>query len=243
MKRFRAAAFAVVLGALALPRGTAAQGIQFSGYTWNVKSSSGRVGPGPNYFSASPSNVWVDAAGKLHLKITKRNNRWQCAEVVNSQSLGAGSYRFTVETAVDALDPNVVLGLFTWNDDPAYNHREIDTEFSRWASATNQNAQYVVQPYSLSTNIHRFNEPPGVGFTTHSFDWRAASVFFQSLAGFYSATPAPSTILQQWTETNGVPVPGGENARMNLWLYRGRAPTNRNEVEIVFDRFEFAATP
>jgi hypothetical protein len=39
--------------------------------------------------------------------------------------------------------------------------------------------------------------------------------------------------------TNGIPVAGGENARMNLWLFNGRAPTNRSEVEVIVNRFEF----
>lgn len=54
--------------------------IGFAGYTWAVKSSAGKVGPGPNYFSSSTSNVWVDGAG-LHLKITKAKARWYSAEV------------------------------------------------------------------------------------------------------------------------------------------------------------------
>src|SRR5512135_1367048 len=128
--------------------------ISFSGTSWSVKTSSGRVGPGPNYFSDSTSNVWVDAQGRLHLKILKVKNRWTCAEVVSQASFGYGTYRFTLDSPVDALDPSAVLGLFTWNDDPAYNHREIDIEMSRWGAAANQNAQYVVQPYTLASNIH-----------------------------------------------------------------------------------------
>ena len=39
--------------------------------------------------------------------------------------------------------------------------------------------------------------------------------------------------------TNGVPPTGQENVRINLWLYRGHPPTNRNPVEIIVNRFEF----
>jgi hypothetical protein len=35
-----------------------------------------------------------------------------------------------------------------------------------------------------------------------------------------------------------VPRAGGENARMNLWLFRGRTPSNRLPAEVVFERFE-----
>ena len=55
--------------------------ISFSGYDWWVKTSFGLVGPGPNYFSDSTNNVWLDAQGRLHLRITNRSNQWQCAEV------------------------------------------------------------------------------------------------------------------------------------------------------------------
>lgn len=50
----------------------------------------------------------------------------QAAEVILSESLGYGTYSFTVSSPIGDLDPNVVLGLFTWSDDPAYHHREID---------------------------------------------------------------------------------------------------------------------
>lgn len=34
--------------------------IGFGGYDWCVKRSNRKVGPGPNYFSDSTNNVWVD---------------------------------------------------------------------------------------------------------------------------------------------------------------------------------------
>src|SRR5262245_44168916 len=78
--------------------------LSFSGYTWNVKSSGkSKVGPGPNYFSDSTSNVWVDAQGRLHLKITVSRNKWSCAEVVSQLSFGYGTYRFYLDSAVDSL--------------------------------------------------------------------------------------------------------------------------------------------
>ncbi|HVM50372.1 MAG TPA: hypothetical protein VMU04_20255, partial [Candidatus Acidoferrum sp.] len=46
--------------------------VSFSGYDWWVKSSTGTVGPGPNYFSDSTNNLWVDTVGQLHLRITNR---------------------------------------------------------------------------------------------------------------------------------------------------------------------------
>jgi hypothetical protein len=205
--------------------------ISFSGYQWAVKQSAGRVGPGPNYFSGA--NVRVDAAG-LHLSITKSGNKWSTAEVINRASLGYGTYTWTLATPVDALDPSVVLGLFTWNDNPAYAHREVDIEFARWANAADPtNAQYTVQPYDAAGHLRRFIQPAGAGPSVHSFRWAPGSIAFESRR-------ADGSLIDAWTYAGGdVPVPGGENARMNLWLFRGARPTDGRSVEIVISSFSY----
>jgi hypothetical protein len=219
----------------------AAQTIQFSGYTWQVKDSgSNKWGPGPNLFSSSPSNVWVDSSGRLHMRIRKQGNRWYCSEVINTGSFGHGTYRFYLDSAVDNLDPNVVLGLFTWNDLPDYNHRELDIEFSRWSDPTDQNAQYVVQPYTIQENLYRFDQPASTPQSTHSLEWRAGMAVFLSIKGHFLVPPAPDSLIAQRTFTSGIPLPGGENARINLWLFRGRTPRDRQEVEVVIKKFEYA---
>jgi len=217
--------------------------LNFSNYEWKVKSSQGRVGPGPNYFSNSSNNVWVDNRGRLHLRITHRNNRWECAEVVSQRSFGYGAYRFYLDTRVDNLDPSIVLGLFTWSDDPAYNHREIDIECAKWGNANNStNAQFVVQPYNPPGHLLRFQVPPFTN-TTHSFTWKQNNVFFQCLKGHYTTRPKPKDMIKQWTCTQSIPKAGGENARMNLWLVGGNAPTDGNEAEIIVKKFEFVTLP
>src|SRR5438067_10871709 len=105
------------LVALALPAAAgspaATRTISFSGYSWAVKSSHGKVGPGPNSFSSSSQNVWVDGQGRVHLAITRSRNRWYCAEVLATRSFGYGTYTFTLDSPVDALHPNVTLGPVT----------------------------------------------------------------------------------------------------------------------------------
>src|SRR5437764_2032193 len=88
--------------------------LQFSSYDWIVKSSDRRVGPGPNYFADSDGNVFVDTQGRLHLRLTQRDGRWYCAEVISAQSFGYGTYRFYLDSTIDNLDTQVVLGMFTW---------------------------------------------------------------------------------------------------------------------------------
>jgi hypothetical protein len=213
--------------------------ISFSGYDWAVKGFSAPVGPGPNFFSDSEQNVFVDKQGRLHLRIDRVEGRWRCAEVISERSFGLGTYRFTIDSGTDDLDPNVVLGLFTWSDAPQYHHRELDVEISRWGEAANANAQFVVQPYTHKDNIVRFSIPRGRGTTTHSITWAADRVVCQSWAGAGDTQPRESTRLYQHTFTQDIPQPGGENARINLWLLDGKPPADGKEVEIVCGRFAF----
>src|SRR5712692_11481355 len=67
--------------------------LSFSGREWTVKSGN-ELKPGPNNWSDSVDNVWVDDSGQLHLRITHRNGRWYSAEVATLQLLGFGRYAF-----------------------------------------------------------------------------------------------------------------------------------------------------
>jgi hypothetical protein len=137
------------------------------------------------------------------------------------------------------------LGLFTWNDDPAYNHRELDIEFARWGSAANKNGWYTVQPYNVAGNQASFIQPSTTAGSTHILDWLRdpvsgnLSASFSSLFGFATAPSPNNQPIYQNTFNNGVPPTGGENVRMNLWLFQGKAPASRNSVEIIIDKFEF----
>jgi len=217
----------------------AARQFNFCDYAWWVKNTAGLAGPGPNYFSDNTNNVSVDAAGRLHLRITHRNSQWQCAEVISARSFGYGQYRFTISGAVNGLDPGVVLGLFTWSSDSAYNDREIDIELGRWNNAADTNvAQFVVQPAGAG-QLQRYAVPSDVTNATHSWIWQPGRVDFQALRGDFSAAPVATNILRSWTCQLGVPPAGGENIRFNLWLNQGNPPTNGQEAEVVISRFEF----
>ena len=215
--------------------------IDFSGYQWGVKTSATPVGPGPNYFSDSGANVWVDGAG-LHLKIIKDGALWQCAEVVCTQSLGYGRYTFSLGTDASLLDEWAVLGLFTWDDADDHAHREIDIECSRWGVEGNENAQFVVQPFDALGNRHRFDIPAGIVTTTHSFDWRPDRITFTSVEGqpVGAGAAAAGDTIAQWTYTGpDIPPPGNENARLNLWLYEGTPPSDAREIEVLITGFAF----
>lgn len=199
--------------------------ISFGGYSWQVKSSNSPVGPGPNVFSTE--NVSVDSQG-LHLQIAHRNGTWTAAEVIGDTSLGYGTYTFTVASAVNSLDPQVVLGMFTWSDKARFNHREVDIEVARWGNPSDpSNAQFVVQPWDAAGNLSRFNvstENP----TTYSFTWTPGRIHFEASTG------ATFTVTG-----DEVPPAGGETPRINLWLFEGNPPQDGQPVEVVLSNFRF----
>lgn len=206
--------------------------IEFSGYDWVVKRCDAPWGPGPNYFSDSEEDVWVDPQGALHVRIVSRDDRWYCAEVILVDSLGYGQYECAIQSRLDSLDANAVLGLFTWDEAcPQAAHREIDIEFSRWGEIESDNAQYVVQPSENPGNLHRFSMAARDS-TRHRFRWCGDRVVFESLCG--------NQLLHSWEYLGGdTPLPGRETFRLNFWLCGGTPPVGGLNLEAVIDRFEF----
>jgi hypothetical protein len=98
------------LGFLAWCLPTSAKDLQFSGYTWTVRSGHG--GPGPNAWEEE--NVWLDQSTNLHLKLSQRDGKWSCAEITMQQRLGFGRYEFKITGPIHQFDDNVVLGLFNY---------------------------------------------------------------------------------------------------------------------------------
>jgi len=219
---------------------SSARQFNFSGYGWWVKTSTGLAGPGPNYFTDSTNNSWVDAQGWLHLKITQTNGVWQCAEIISDRSFGYGQYRFTINSPVSNLGSNAVLGMFSWSYDSAYNYREIDIEQSRWEYGYGPYdvEDYAVSPYA-SGQVLNFALPTSVTNSTHSFIWQSNTVAYQSLNGNFAAPPAATNVLASWSCALGIPPAGGEQVHINLWLDNGNPPTGNQPVEMVLSQFEF----
>lgn len=223
--------------------GPGGEGLLFAGYRWTVKASSTPVGPGPNRFSDRPEDVWVDADG-LHLTISSRSGVWWSSEVILDGNLGYGTYVFHTESRIDTLDANIVLGLFTWDSFAPPNYREIDFEFTRWSSPADfNNAQYVVQPYGTPGNLVRFRIDLNAQNQklTHVLVWSPGQVELSTFHGHHlpSAIP-PFQPIFSWTNSGpDVPVPGGENVRINLWLVNGLPPLNSQPEEVVVTNFLF----
>jgi hypothetical protein len=226
--------------------------LTWKGITWNVKSGSG-VDPGLNTWS--PANAFVDGNGDLHLAITKVGEAWYCSEVWTDLGFPFGTFQWQLASPVDKLDPNVVLGLFVYGPTalgPDGTH-EIDIEYARFGTPAADNGWWTIWPNVIVT-------PPLTGrmsyslaldadpTTTSRFAWSSTAVAFATFGGFQ---PLGSTdrLIHSWTyqPTNPdltisqSPMP----VHMNLWLYRGSAPTDRQGVEVVIHDFSFtpSATP
>lgn len=139
--------------------------------------------------------------------------------------------------AAGRLDPNITLGLFTWNDNPASNHREIDVEFARWGNALEPtNAQFVVQPYGTPGNLKRFLQPLATP-SVHTFAWAARSVTFAS-------RDATGRAIADWRYGGrDVPRAGPGRVHLNLWLNNGTPPTDGAEQEVVVSNLSFTRRP
>jgi len=223
--------------------------ITFSGYQWGVRhvedvftpnaDEDTPIGPGPNFFSLTNENVWVDEQGRLHLKITHRDGRWYCAGVTSLKSFGYGKYVFYTASRVDQLDRNVVLGVFTWDEAPEYAHREIDIECARWGEDTEINGQFATWP-ARPGKYRTFPIQLRGEYATHIIDWRSDRISFQSLRGHQSTPPDEEHVIASWTYVgDDIPRPGNEKANMNLWLFKSMPPSDGREVEVVIARFEF----
>lgn len=203
--------------------------VDFSGYKWNVRNGSG--GPGPNKWSDDPSNVWVDTLGYLHLKILKTGDSWYCSEVYTQQSLGYAEYSFELVSDPELYDPNIVVGLFTYEND----NREIDIEFAKWGNTQGLSSWYTVQPAPYTPENH-FGFMMGLQgrVSSHSFRWTHDSIIFRSSTPYILPISSKDSILAEWIYTgSSIPPPGNERLHLNFWLFQGKAPTNGESAEII----------
>mgnify|MGYP000863207142 CR=1 FL=1 len=225
---------------------TKAVTIGFSGYTWTVKSGDHLPPGAPNGVGNnwSASNVSVGPTGDLHLKITNVNGKWYCAEISTTIPFGFGKFQWQVISRLDQLDPNIVLGLFTYptpNVGPDGTN-EIDIEFARWGSPSHPPGNYTVYPAVTGRppTAHTFNFTLQGTYTTQRFTWQTKSMLFQSLHGH---TDTNANEFSRWTfaprqpskDIPQKPVP----VHINLWLFQGHAPTNQQPVEVVIHQFKF----
>lgn len=215
--------------------------VQFSGYTWVQRNSPYLGGPASNCFS--PDHAFMDGQGHLHLKLTASS----CGgEVWLARSLGYGEYRIHTIGRVDDFDPQAVLGMFTWDPDSQPSQREMDIELSRWGVAADPlNAQFVVQPFDQSGHRERFpmTLTDGSSQLTFLMRWEPGVVKFSAYHGNHFGAPPQADLIHEKVSTSGIPEPGRERFRFNLWRFCGSSCTLSQDQEAVVTYFGFVPAP
>lgn len=225
-----------MLAAAAAAFATAAEArtLNWSGRTWDVKTSNGQLaGPGPNIFTDATNAIYVDSSGALHLTISRRQGKWHSTEIVLPQSLGYGTYRFDIAPGATQIAGNAVLGLFTYDLLPAENYREVDIELSRWGDGRTNNLQCSVQPADSPDLYDQFAVVENPQGWVMEFTW-APGVFDCKVTN-----KATGQIVGTGHVTRGVPTPGNEKTRLNLWQFQGKAPIGGVASEVIVRNFTF----
>ncbi len=222
--------------------------VSFAGYEWTVKRGDCPIGPGPNYFSDKEEDVWVDEQG-LHLTISERDGIWHCTEVIHAESFGYGTYTFTVRCSTASIDPNMVVGLFTWETGaPEQAYREMDIEYAQWGDPNNPtNAQYVVQPCHECPGCEDrcFRLQADLTSLTHYVVWEPGQVTFRTYQGSYlDDPPAAEDLIAEWSyDGSFTKEPGNENIHLNFWLVSGNDPLDGLGDEVVVSGFKWQPNP
>jgi hypothetical protein len=133
---------------------TAWKPLRFSGYDWEVRTIASDRGGGTNN-PYSGYNAFKDISGALHLRITKKDGKWVCAEMRTTRSPAYHTYVVTVRDT-SHLEPASVFSMITWDDNGDPHDREMDVEISRSDDAANKNnAQFGVRPFYVPGNLAR----------------------------------------------------------------------------------------
>jgi hypothetical protein len=209
--------------------------LHFSGYDWTVRMTSAARGGVDNLFDAD--NAWVDPQGAMHLRISKKGEKWTCALVSQTRSLGYGTYLFTVHD-VSQLEPAVILSAHTYDESGGDQHyREMDVEISRWGDVRSaENIRYGIVPLYLPANTASFLEPAGV--FTHSMLWEPDRVTFKTARGSSSGRPE-GTVFHEHVFKSGVPSPGKELFVFMFYVIPSdKSPLTRDN-ELVIDKFDY----
>ncbi len=225
------------------------QAISFSGYDFFAKRSSEPIAPGPNRWSDSFDNIFVDDEG-LHLRVTEdpvHKGIWYAAEVIADRNLGYGQYWFTVEYDIKTQPQNVVFGLFLWDPSPKarkYENREIDIEFSRWLKPDRPFGQFAVPPYEEGM-FERFEPLEAAlrqkdNISTYVMDWQKDRILFR---GYYGSDAKGEPFVEWIYDGDRIQEPGEETVRMNLWIYGpdetgDLKPVDDKPAEAIIKRFE-----
>jgi len=208
--------------------------LHFSGYDWKVRTIASDRGGLNNLYDAD--NAWTDTSGALHLRITKKGEKWSCVQMDLTRSLGYGTYIATVGD-VSQLEPAAVLSMNTFDDWGGDQHyRELDVEVSRWGDASSKNnAQYGIQPFYVPGNVAPFVAPSGT--LTHLMNWQSGRASFKTVRG--SGIRAGAPVVSEHVFTSGVPSAGQETLQLLFYVVPSDKNPMQNGSEAVVEKFEY----
>lgn len=197
--------------------------LNWAGETWNIRAGTGSPCAASTW---NPNGAWVDAAGRLHLRLQRMpNGQFACVEIETVRRMSFGQYNFDVSGPIGAIDPNVVLGMFLYppKDVGKDGTNEIDIEIARWGNANAAPINYTAWYRSHKGNRHTsIDVAPTLDHAIFNLNWQPDSV--------------------TWTSDIAKSKPVGfqgdlalkpQKLMINLWLFRQSAPSDGREEEFV----------
>jgi hypothetical protein len=210
------------------------------------------VGPGPNVFSSSNISVANDG---MHLKIINNNGVWSSSEIVTDRCYKYGSFRFVVSpkladgTTIDKLDPNIVLGLFTYPEAKSGEGEldglhEIDIELANFELG-GYNLNYSAYPASesdrtiksISTKPLKFTLLDSTTPVVFTINWTATKITYSATQNYKSIGEwfcGPNEVNKCSISSRPQPI------HINFWLKGGQAPLNQKNAEVIINSFNYS---
>ena len=231
----------------------AAATITWKGQVWDVTGAEPIGAPSSGQINGNASNVFVDANGYLHVRISKNGgSTFTGAQLFTQKNLGFGTYQFQIEGDLANMDKGVVLGLFPYGPTAGIGvdgENEIDIEFSKWNdTGSGNNADFTYYPptgfgtsdYQASFEHNFFVNFEGATLSTSRIEWTSTTINSTIMTGFQpigttANVISPNDFYQPSNPKTKIPqvaLPLG----INLWTY-GSKPTR--ELDIIIHDFTF----
>jgi hypothetical protein len=208
--------------------------LTFSGYDWVVRTISSDRGGLNNLYDGD--NAWTDAKGALHLRIHQKGDKWSCAEIKLTRSLGYGTYLIVTRDTAH-LEPSAVFSMTTFDDwGGAAHYREMDVEWSEWGDASSKNnTQFAIQPFYVPGNVAPFVAPSGT--LSSSLRWESGKATFKMVRG--SSMHAGAPVVAEHVFTSGIPTAATEVLQLLFYVVASDQNPLQHENEIVIEKFEY----
>ena len=203
--------------------------INWAGYTWQITDYKGG--------SFTSDNVWVDTAGKLHMKLIYENGKWEGYNLILNNTVGYGTYKWNIDTDVGALEkanPSLLFSPFLFDSTlSSQNYGEIDIHMSKFGATDDRtNMNWTIR----SAGLTDYEGITGAG-VTHTLQWMPTYLKFTA--------QGPSQPYKEMNFTNAAQIPNA-TGNMQLLLYidelNNAAPPNGASTysqEVVLSGFTY----